>query len=339
MTTVSALATTLFLGGWHAPWPISMWDGANTGWWPLLWFIAKVWAFLFFFMWLRAHAAPAALRPVHGAGLEGPHPGVAGLDHDRRHHAQPAHRTATPHAATGLITVGIVVALILLLALWRALRARTIRNDPAASRSMTGAFPVPPLPSQRTQPRRSEQMPKFLDAIEGFGVTFGTMFKKPITEQYPEKPGPGRQALSRPPPAQPVSRRAGEVHRLRVVRLGLPGRRHLRRGRRQHRGGAVFARRALRPGLPDQLSALHRLRVVHRGLPHPRADHDQRVRDGRRQPRRPDLGQGQAARADAAGHGGPPHAMAAGQHRRGLLPREHQADSRRRSTEVTEDAR
>ena len=54
MTTVSALATTMFLGGWHAPWPINMWDGANSGWWPLLWFTAKVWAFLFFYFWLRA---------------------------------------------------------------------------------------------------------------------------------------------------------------------------------------------------------------------------------------------------------------------------------------------
>ncbi|MGD9517571.1 NADH-quinone oxidoreductase subunit NuoH, partial [Mycolicibacterium sp.] len=54
MTTVSALATTLFLGGWHAPWPISIADGANSGWWPLLWFTVKVWLFLFFFMWLRA---------------------------------------------------------------------------------------------------------------------------------------------------------------------------------------------------------------------------------------------------------------------------------------------
>ena len=31
-----------------------MWDGANTGWWPVVWFIAKVWAFLFVFIWLRA---------------------------------------------------------------------------------------------------------------------------------------------------------------------------------------------------------------------------------------------------------------------------------------------
>ena len=93
MTTVSALATTLFLGGWHAPWPINMWDGANTGWWPLLWFTAKVWALPVLLHLAARHAAPAALRPVHGAGLEGPDPGLAGLDHDRRHH----HAACAPH--------------------------------------------------------------------------------------------------------------------------------------------------------------------------------------------------------------------------------------------------
>ncbi|MGY1602795.1 NADH-quinone oxidoreductase subunit NuoH [Geodermatophilus sp. SYSU D00815] len=53
MVTVSALAATLFLGGWRAPWPISIWDGANTGWWPMLWFFLKVAAALFVFIWLR----------------------------------------------------------------------------------------------------------------------------------------------------------------------------------------------------------------------------------------------------------------------------------------------
>jgi len=53
MVTVSALATTLFLGGWRAPWPVSVWAGANSGWWPLLWFGAKVAGFIFFFIWLR----------------------------------------------------------------------------------------------------------------------------------------------------------------------------------------------------------------------------------------------------------------------------------------------
>ena len=53
MTTVSALATTLFLGGWRAPWPISLWSGANSGWWPILWFLGKVFFLLFCYVWLR----------------------------------------------------------------------------------------------------------------------------------------------------------------------------------------------------------------------------------------------------------------------------------------------
>src|SRR4051812_29323347 len=54
MATVSALATTLFLGGWHAPWGIvNIWPGANEGYWPLLWFFGKVLFFIFIFIWLR----------------------------------------------------------------------------------------------------------------------------------------------------------------------------------------------------------------------------------------------------------------------------------------------
>ena len=59
MVTVSALATTLFLGGWRAPFGLSLInveDGVgmfNQGYWPLLWFTAKVWMFMFVFIWLR----------------------------------------------------------------------------------------------------------------------------------------------------------------------------------------------------------------------------------------------------------------------------------------------
>src|SRR5690606_22927251 len=54
MVVASAVVTTLFLGGWRAPWPITaFWEGANEGWWPLLWFMAKVTALLFMFVWLR----------------------------------------------------------------------------------------------------------------------------------------------------------------------------------------------------------------------------------------------------------------------------------------------
>jgi NADH-quinone oxidoreductase subunit H len=53
MVTVSALATTLFLGGWRAPWPISVWHGANHGWYPVIWFVIKVVIAIFIFIWLR----------------------------------------------------------------------------------------------------------------------------------------------------------------------------------------------------------------------------------------------------------------------------------------------
>ncbi|MDD7938193.1 NADH-quinone oxidoreductase subunit NuoH [Actinomycetospora lutea] len=53
MVTLSAVATTLFLGGWMAPWPLSLIPGVNEGWWPLLWFFGKTLAFLFVYVWLR----------------------------------------------------------------------------------------------------------------------------------------------------------------------------------------------------------------------------------------------------------------------------------------------
>jgi NADH-quinone oxidoreductase subunit H len=55
MFTVSALATTMFLGGWQAPPGIAaINDGMfNEGWWGLLWFVIKLWMFMFFFVWLR----------------------------------------------------------------------------------------------------------------------------------------------------------------------------------------------------------------------------------------------------------------------------------------------
>jgi NADH-quinone oxidoreductase subunit H len=53
MITVSALAVTLFLGGWHAPLPFNLLPGANDGYWGLVWFILKVLVILFIFVWLR----------------------------------------------------------------------------------------------------------------------------------------------------------------------------------------------------------------------------------------------------------------------------------------------
>ncbi len=52
--TASGIAVTLFLGGWRAPFPISLWEGANVGYWPVLWFFIKFVLTFCFIVWVRA---------------------------------------------------------------------------------------------------------------------------------------------------------------------------------------------------------------------------------------------------------------------------------------------
>ncbi|PKQ26756.1 MAG: NADH-quinone oxidoreductase subunit NuoH [Actinobacteria bacterium HGW-Actinobacteria-4] len=55
MINVSAVAATLFMGGWRAPWH-SSWVGyetLNSGIFPPLWLILKIWFLMFVFVWIR----------------------------------------------------------------------------------------------------------------------------------------------------------------------------------------------------------------------------------------------------------------------------------------------
>jgi NADH-quinone oxidoreductase subunit H len=147
MATVSALATTLFLGGWHAPfWIDHLYAGFNEGYWPLLWFFGKMFAFIFFFIWLRgtlprlrydqfmalgwkwlipaALAWTVAVATIRAISLDG---GV-----DRQY-----------------LLMGIGVALVLLLGLsfWPGADPDDEAIEAAPAGGLVGGFPTPPMPT------------------------------------------------------------------------------------------------------------------------------------------------------------------------------------------------
>lgn len=157
MTTVSALATTMFLGGWQAPFPFNMIDGANSGWWPLLWFVGKVWAFLFLFMWLRATLPRLRYDQFMALGWKLLIPVSLGwivvVAITRTLRGQ-----GSPIWVAMVISLGAVVAVVLILMIRRSLRRNAIPTfslptDPGA----VSVYPIPPIPNI---PRPLREEPK-----------------------------------------------------------------------------------------------------------------------------------------------------------------------------------
>ncbi len=155
MTTVSALAATMFFGGWHAPWPLNTWDGANTGWWPLIWFTAKVWTFLFIYFWLRASLPRLRYDQFMALGWKLLIPVslvwvmIAAIIRSLRDQGY-------QHWTPVLVVCSIVVAAALVLSLRRPLTAPSVRVPARQLRrerrdeteGTAPVFPIPPLPAQ-----------------------------------------------------------------------------------------------------------------------------------------------------------------------------------------------
>ncbi|SCF73641.1 NADH-quinone oxidoreductase subunit H, partial [Streptomyces sp. Ncost-T6T-2b] len=170
MVTVSMIAVTLFLGGWRAPFPVSaFWEGANHGWWPMLWFFLKLQALIFFFIWLRGTLPRVRYDQLMKLGWKVLIPvSVVWLM-----------LVATVRALRNegydfsriVLYVGAAVLAILLISFVvdifrdRRRRAETEAAGPEpAFDPMAGGYPVPPLPGQtlppvpRRRPRREREL-------------------------------------------------------------------------------------------------------------------------------------------------------------------------------------
>ncbi len=157
MVNVSALATTLFLGGWRAPWPISLWDGANSGWWTVLWWLAKVMLLVFVFVWLRGtlpryrydqfmrlgwkYLIPTALGWILVVATIRAVTGEGGV----------ARRELFMYLGIGFAAVFVVLLAAEVDAVRRARRAAAApaEAEPPPFDPLAGGYPVPPLPGQQ----------------------------------------------------------------------------------------------------------------------------------------------------------------------------------------------
>ncbi|MFJ5221295.1 NADH-quinone oxidoreductase subunit NuoH [Streptomyces sp. NPDC088400] len=166
MVTVSAVATTLFLGGWRAPWPIStFWEGANHGWWPMLWFVVKVQLLLFFFIWLRGTLPRVRYDQLMKLGWKVLIPVsllwlmlVATVRALRNENY--AFQTIVLYVAGAIITLLLLSFIADIFRDKQEKAAAESEPEPPAFDPMAGGFPVPPLPGQTLPPvprRRSRR--------------------------------------------------------------------------------------------------------------------------------------------------------------------------------------
>ncbi|MGO9298712.1 MAG: NADH-quinone oxidoreductase subunit NuoH [Streptosporangiaceae bacterium] len=159
MFTVSGLATTLFLGGWRVPWPISVWSGANAGWYPLIWFLVKVSILMFCFIWLRGSLPRIRYDQLMTLGWKVLIP--AALAWTLIIATFRVYRREGGGVAVYLVAGAIVVVLMLLAWRWDAAvqrRAELAEEiDQAAREPGETPFPVPPLDLPHYRGARAEQ--------------------------------------------------------------------------------------------------------------------------------------------------------------------------------------
>jgi hypothetical protein len=220
--TVAGVATTLWLGGWRGPAPdVVPWL------WPLLWFLLKVLVIVYVYIWVRATLPrfrydrlmafgwkvliPIGLAWVMLTGAIVVLPEEFGRAHGRhgvRARCGLGHRDHVDLAPVREATTEEV---------------DVVSDEGKATGSAKGSEGI------RARGRFADGG----DRPEGWRRSSARSSVETSPRSTPRRSSRRPRAAHRPAPAEPARQRPGEVHRLRAVRVRVPGRRDLGRGRGQ----------------------------------------------------------------------------------------------------------
>lgn len=157
MINVSAVAATLFLGGWRAPWAES-WPGGeflNSGIFPPIWMIIKIWLMMFLFVWIRGSMVrfrydqfmrfgwkiliPAGLGWVVFYSV-----GRQTMDYFDRD-------LAVYDAVAGIVAILLTFAIVSFV-MDRKPKPEPVSDEEVEIDAFAGGYPVPPMPGQTLPP-------------------------------------------------------------------------------------------------------------------------------------------------------------------------------------------
>jgi NADH-quinone oxidoreductase subunit H len=155
IVAVSALATTLFLGGYHALPGLGFTESWLGGWFTVIWFLTKVIFFFFIFVWLRGTLPRLRYDQFMKFGWKVLIPFslvwimiVSTL------------RVLSLQGAPRAVVIGFVVGVVLLVfagtTLVESAKKRRINED-ALGEVLAPTFPVPAIPGSKTI-KRTEQL-------------------------------------------------------------------------------------------------------------------------------------------------------------------------------------
>ncbi|MEX0913923.1 MAG: NADH-quinone oxidoreductase subunit H, partial [Demequina sp.] len=161
MINVSAIAATLFMGGWRAPWHPSWvgYEALNSGILPPLWLILKIWLLMFVFVWIRGSLLRFRYDQFMRFGWKVLIPAglgwIAFYAIGRQIFADWGRDLDTYDAVAGMAGILLTIAVVGFVRDAQEARAGQpdeVDDEPAQIDAFADGYPVPPLPHQTLPP-------------------------------------------------------------------------------------------------------------------------------------------------------------------------------------------